>query len=315
MSTQGRHRAPKARPAILNKVRMNKVPAIALAATLLLTSAVAVISHGTSASSETRAAAKNSSQQNLTQPDLAAKSAATAKSAAAKRAQLKRANIKSHSKAAIKARSHMRAVARIKARAKAKARAHMRAVARASVNTYVSGRSTLRASAATRSRTIRSLRGQVASLKSQLRTPASVGPKIVAVADNYGGVPYVSGGTSPRGFDCSGYTQYVYGQLGISLPRVADDQAHAAVPIRRTFAKPGDLVFYHSSNGYVYHVAIYAGGNMVWHAPHPGRSVEKVSISSNNVTFGRVSASATQNAIAITLAHKSARLAHLIHNK
>jgi len=290
---------------------MNKVPAIALAATLVLTSSVAVFSHGTSASSETRSASSNSAQQKLTQADSAAKTAA------AKRAKIKRAKIKSHSKAAIKARAHMRAVARIKARAKAKARAHMRAVARtrASVNTYVSGRSTLRTSAATRSRTIQSLRGQVASLKSQLRTPASVGPKIVAVADNYGGVPYVRGGTSPRGFDCSGYTQYVYGQLGISLPRVADDQSHAAVPIRRAFAKPGDLVFYHSSNGYVYHVAIYAGGNMVWHAPHPGSSVEKVSISSNNVTFGRVSASATQNAIAITLAHKSARLAHLIHNK
>ena len=313
MSTQGRHSAPKARPVIVNKVRMNKLPAIALAATLTLTSAVAVVSHGTSASSETRSGANHSAQQNLAQSGLNTKTATKARSLAATR----RAKIKSHSKAAIKARAHMRAVARIKSRAKAKARAHMRAVARtrASVNTYVSGRSSLRASAATRSRTIQSLRGQVASLKSQLRTPASVGPRILAVADNYGGVPYVSGGTSPRGFDCSGYTQYVYGQLGISLPRVADAQSHAAVPIRRTFAKPGDLVFYHSGNGYVYHVAIYAGGNMVWHAPHPGRSVERVSISSHNVTFGRVSASATQNAIAITLAHKSARLAHLIHNK
>ena len=316
MSTQGRHRAPKAR-----KVRLEKLPALALVATLALTGAVAVSSHGSSASSQTQpgstAAQQTSAQAGVTsQTSDATKSAAGSK--VTKQAKAKAiAAAKAHSKAAAKARAHMRAVAKAKAAAKAKARAHIRAVARAkaSVKKYVASRAKSKNTVATRSRAIRSLRGQVASLKSQLRKPASIGKKVIAVADNYRGVPYVRGGTSPRGFDCSGYTQYVYSKLGISLPRVADAQADAAVPVRRAFAKPGDLVFYHSGSGYVYHVGIYAGGGQVWHAPVPGRSVEKVRISTRNVTFGRVSKSAAQNAVAIKLAKKTAQLAHLIHNK
>jgi peptidoglycan DL-endopeptidase CwlO len=314
MSTKGRHSAPKAR-----KVRLNKVSAIALAATVTLTSAVAVIGHASSAPSRAQSA--------VTKPVAAPAGAQVSPKAhaatAASKAQVKAAaKSRAHAKAvrAFKVRAHIRAVAAFKARqaaAKAKTRSHILAAGntKASVATYVAGRSRLTSSAATRSRTIRQLRGQVASLKSQIKKPASIGKKVIAVADNYRGVPYRRGGTSPRGFDCSGYTQYVYSKLGISLPRVAADQSRAAVPVRRSFAKPGDLVFYHAGSGYVYHVGIYAGHNMVWHAPFPGRAVEKISISTHNVTFGRVSKSATQNALAITLAKKTAKLAHLIHNK
>ena len=331
MSTQGRHRAPKAR-----KARLSKVPALALAATIALTGVVAVASHGSSASSQTQSAASAAVKSQTSQTAHTSVAVHTSKrslkatiarakahsvTAAKARAHAKAVHAFKARKAAAKAKAHLRAVAaykaRVKAAAKAKARAHVLAAAntKSSVAKYVSNRSRATSTVATRSRTISRLRGQVASLKSQLSKPAMIGKKVIAVADNYRGVPYVRGGTSPRGFDCSGYTQYVYSKLGISLPRVADAQANAAVPVRRSVAKPGDLVFYHSGNGYVYHVGIYAGGGQVWHAPYPGRSVEKVRISTRSVTFGRVSKSAAQNALAIKLAKKTARLAHLIHNK
>jgi len=315
MSTKGRHSAPKAR-----KVRLNKVSAIALAATITLTGAVAVIGHASSASSSTRsvAATKRAVAPVSAHVSLKAPTAVAATSTHSKAAT--KARIHAKAVHAFKVRAHIRAVAAFKARkaaAQAKTKSHIVALGstKASVAKYVANRSKVTSSAATRSRTIRQLRGQVASLKSQIRKPASIGKKVIAVADNYRGVPYMRGGTSPRGFDCSGYTQYVYSKLGISLPRVAAEQSRAAVPVRRSFAKPGDLVFYHAGSGYVYHVGIYAGHNMVWHAPFPGRAVEKISISTHNVTFGRVSKSATQNALAITLAKKTAKLAHLIHNK
>jgi len=324
MSIQGRHRAPKAR-----KARLQKLPVLALVATLALTGAVAVSSHGSSASSQTRSDTTTSANQASTNVGVTSQIADTTKPAAAtnkvsqksaakkaaKRAKAKAIAAKAHLKAAAKARAHMKAVAKAKAKAKARANILAAARAKASVKKYVASRAKAKNKVATRSRAIRNLRGQVASLKAQLRKPASIGNKVIDVADNYRGVPYVRGGTSPRGFDCSGYTQYVYSKLGISLPRVADAQADAAVPVRRAFAKPGDLVFYHSGSGYVYHVGIYAGGGKVWHAPVPGRSVEKVRISARSFTFGRVSKSAAQNAVAIKLAKKSAQLANLIHNK
>ena len=328
MSTPGRHRAPKAR-----KARLSKVPAIGLAATVALTGAVAVVGHASNATSQTQSVTSVANLQSQTLPKAhTAVGAHTARqspkiSIADTKAQSKvdakaAAKARAHAKAvrAFKARTHIKAVAAFKARkaaAKAKSRARIRAAAntKASVSTYVSNRSRSTSTVATRSRTISRLRGQVASLKSQLRKPESIGKNAVAVADNYRGVPYRRGGTSPRGFDCSGYTQYVYSKLGVALPRVASAQAHSAVPVRRSYAKPGDLVFYHSGGGYVYHVGIYAGGGQVWHAPFPGRAVEKVRISTYNVTFGRVSKSAAQNALAIKLAKKTAKLARLIHNK
>jgi len=328
MSTPGRHRAPKAR-----KVRLSKVQAISLAATVAITGVVAVAGHASNATSQTRSASsvtkhlesiaiKTQVSQNANAAKQSAKISIAKAKTQSKLAAKTRAKAQSHAKAvhAFRVRAHIKAVAAFKARkaaAKAKSRAHFRAAAntKASVSAYVSNRSRSTSTVATRSRTISRLRGQVASLKSQLRKPESIGKNAVAIADNYRGVPYRRGGTSPRGFDCSGYTQYVYSKLGISLPRVAAAQSHSAVPVRRSFAKPGDLVFYHSGSGYVYHVGIYAGAGQVWHAPFAGRAVEKVRISTHNVTFGRVSKSAAQNALALKLAKKTAKLAHLIHNK
>jgi cell wall-associated NlpC family hydrolase len=110
---------------------------------------------------------------------------------------------------------------------------------------------------------------------------------VIAIAARYVGVPYVYGGSSPRGFDCSGYVQYVYRQLGVSLPRVADAQLRASRQISRSQAKPGDLVFF-LSGGSAYHVAIYAGGGMMYDAPRTGKTVTKREIWSATVVFARV---------------------------
>ncbi len=113
------------------------------------------------------------------------------------------------------------------------------------------------------------------------------GSSVVAVAMRYLGVPYVYGGTTPRGFDCSGFSQYVYGLLGITLPRTAQQQYDATRRISRSQAVAGDLVFFFSG-GTVSHLGIYLGGNMMVAAPKTGDVVKQEPIYSANVAFGRV---------------------------
>ncbi|MBE0429838.1 MAG: C40 family peptidase [Thermoleophilia bacterium] len=98
----------------------------------------------------------------------------------------------------------------------------------------------------------------------------SGGGDVVSIAMQYLGVPYVWGGASPSGFDCSGLTQYVYRQAGISLPRTAAAQQGAGTPIGYGQLAPGDLVFFGSP---AYHVGIYIGGGSMIHAPYPGTVV------------------------------------------
>jgi len=73
------------------------------------------------------------------------------------------------------------------------------------------------------------------------------------------GIPYVWGGSSPSGFDCSGFTAYVYGRLGIAIPRTADVQFAAGRPVRGD-PLPGDLVFFQTYDWGASHVGIYLGG-------------------------------------------------------
>lgn len=112
------------------------------------------------------------------------------------------------------------------------------------------------------------------------------GSAVITIASRYLGVPYVSGGTTPRGFDCSGYTRYVYAQLGVSVPRVAEAQRQAATAVSRSQAQPGNLVFF-LSGGLAYHVGIYAGNGNMYDAGRPGTQVRKRGIWSGNVTFGQ----------------------------
>lgn len=86
------------------------------------------------------------------------------------------------------------------------------------------------------------------------------------------GTPYVWGGTSPEGFDCSGLTQWAYAHAGTSLPRTAQLQYDAG-PTRRTGVQPGDLVFFGTSRSTVDHVGIYIGDGLMVNAPHAGAVV------------------------------------------
>lgn len=106
---------------------------------------------------------------------------------------------------------------------------------------------------------------------------SETGMAIVAEAEKYLGVDYVWGGTSPSGFDCSGLVQYCLNSLGISIDRVAEDQFNAGMPVSRDELQPGDLVFF-EQNGYIHHVGIYVGNNMMIHAPHTGEVVKYQSL-------------------------------------
>jgi cell wall-associated NlpC family hydrolase len=116
---------------------------------------------------------------------------------------------------------------------------------------------------------------------------AAKGSSVLAIAARYVGTPYVYGGTTPRGFDCSGFTRYVYAQLGISLPRTANQQMNATRRVSRSEARPGDLVFFVSA-GRAYHNGLYAGDGKMYDSPRSGKSLQKREIWDATVVFGRV---------------------------
>lgn len=106
---------------------------------------------------------------------------------------------------------------------------------------------------------------------------SELGQQIVNEAAKYLGTPYVWGGTTPDGFDCSGLVQYVFYTLGIDISRVSQTQFNEGVPVSKGDLQPGDLVFF-ESNGDVHHVGIYAGNGMMIHAPRTGDVVRFQSI-------------------------------------
>jgi cell wall-associated NlpC family hydrolase len=119
--------------------------------------------------------------------------------------------------------------------------------------------------------------------KASSNVPQSVsGNAVLEVAARYVGTPYVSGGRTPSGFDCSGFTSYVYAQLGITLSRTSSQQRYDGVQVSRADAKPGDLIW---SPG---HIGIYAGGNKQIDSPRPGKTVQFRSIWQSNPIFIRV---------------------------
>jgi peptidoglycan DL-endopeptidase CwlO len=98
---------------------------------------------------------------------------------------------------------------------------------------------------------------------------------VVGIAMQYLGIPYVYGGASPSGFDCSGFVMYVFGQIGVSLPHNAAAQYGYGMPVSRDQLQPGDLVFFNGLG----HVGIYIGGGQFIHSPHTGDVVKISSIS------------------------------------
>lgn len=89
---------------------------------------------------------------------------------------------------------------------------------------------------------------------------------IVAEAKRYIGVPYLWGGTTPGGFDCSGFVQYVFQKKGVTLPRTSSQQWSASTRIAKADLRPGDLVFFATGGSGVSHVGIYVGGNQFIHS-------------------------------------------------
>jgi cell wall-associated NlpC family hydrolase len=99
-------------------------------------------------------------------------------------------------------------------------------------------------------------------LTQQALTHALKTPKILSTAQNYLGTPYLWGGSTPSGFDCSGFTQYVFAKNEINLPRISRDQYNVGTPVAFNDLQPGDLVFFSFiSDGQVSHVGIYLGDN------------------------------------------------------
>jgi len=129
----------------------------------------------------------------------------------------------------------------------------------------------------------------VSSSRSSSRTATSytagpssgLGAAVASIALRYIGVPYVYGGTTPAGFDCSGFTQYVYAQVGISLPRTSDAQRYAGVVVPASQAQPGDLIW---SPG---HVGIYLGDGQHIAARQPGTPIYVSPIYVSNPVFIR----------------------------
>lgn len=107
---------------------------------------------------------------------------------------------------------------------------------------------------------------KIVASRSGSSAPANIekATTIIAYAKEYLGVKYSFGGTTPKGFDCSGFTMYVFKEFGIKLPHTARGQAELGVEVKKSELKPGDLVFFHTYTSGISHVGIYVGnGNFI----------------------------------------------------
>lgn len=112
--------------------------------------------------------------------------------------------------------------------------------------------------------------------------PSVNGDAVVEEASKYVGTPYLHGGTTPAGFDCSGFVSYVYAQFGISLPHSSSAYWTVGTRVSAEDARPGDIIV---SSG---HVAIYAGGGLQIDAPREGKTVQFRGIWQTSYIFVRV---------------------------
>ena len=106
-----------------------------------------------------------------------------------------------------------------------------------------------------------------------VEAPVVFGDEVVRTARRYLGVRYVWGGESPRGFDCSGFVQWVFARNGVAMPRTAREQAGVGDAPYPGDLRPGDLLFFWGGSG-AQHVAIYAGGDSIVHASTRSRRVQ-----------------------------------------
>lgn len=99
--------------------------------------------------------------------------------------------------------------------------------------------------------------------------------RAAAAAMKQVGAPYRYGGTSPKGFDCSGLVLYSYRQAGVTLPHNTEQQRHLGKRVKLSELRPGDLIFFDQQGKKNGHVAIYVGGAEMVHAPSSGKSVRR----------------------------------------
>ena len=178
--------------------------------------------------------------------------------------------------------------------------------AQAALDQVAAARQAASATLASQQSTLRSLNGQISQILAQQRAaqeaaayqaylnrlagsrggnlPAAGGAsRAVQAAESQIGVPYQWGGESPGvGFDCSGLTQWSWGQAGVGIPRTADAQYHSIAQVPLSAMEPGDLVFW-GSGGYADHVGIYVGNGDVVHAPSSGQTVRVQAIWGNGL--------------------------------
>jgi len=121
---------------------------------------------------------------------------------------------------------------------------------------------------------------------------STVGAYAVTIAERYLGVRYLWGGNNPdEGFDCSGFVQFVYAQLGVQLPHHAASQYATTPHIDAGYLEPGDLVFFEPRAGGPGHVGIYVGGGVFIEAPHTGDVVKFETVAAESSLIGYVGAS------------------------
>ena len=167
------------------------------------------------------------------------------------------------------------------------------AAATAAVAATPSASSTSTASSSAASSSANTSTTSASSSASASQAPASntssvsvSGGSIASNAAKYIGVPYVYGGTSPSGFDCSGLIYYAAKEAGINLPRTSQAQSTLGSYVSVSDLHAGDLVFW-GGVGSAYHVGIYIGGGQYLHAPAPGQSVTIQSMAYFAPSFGR----------------------------
>ena len=199
-------------------------------------------------------------------PSASAKSAA-AKSAAAKSAAAKNAGAKN---AGTKSAGAKNAVAK---NAVAKNASTKSAAAKSASTKSASAKSAVAKNASAKNASAKnaSAKNAVAKSAGAKSGPVTDREEILAIAEKYIGAPYLFGGASPAGFDCSGYTKYVFGLAGYRLPRGVGVQYRQLYPVKAP--RKGDLVFYRTYTPNVSHVGIYVGDNRFLHAPSTGKLV------------------------------------------
>jgi len=111
--------------------------------------------------------------------------------------------------------------------------------------------------------------------------------RVMSEAQRHKGKPYQWGAAGPTKFDCSGLTLYVFSRFGKRLPHNAARQYGVVRHISKSSKQVGDLIFFRSSSGSIYHVGIYAGSGRIWHAPKPGSYVKLATIWTSSYVVGR----------------------------